>query len=53
MWEKVPTTWELLLQDLNLYAALFFFLASLGYLWGAALPWMYAPKHAPAHGAHL
>ena len=53
VWEKVPTTWELLLQDLNLYAALFFFLASLGYLWGAALPWMYAPKHAPAHGAHL
>jgi hypothetical protein len=45
VWEKAPTTSELVLQDLNLYAALFFFLASLGYLWAAALPWMYALQH--------
>lgn len=55
VWTKAPTIWQLVLQDLDLYAALFFFLASLGYLWAAALPWMYAlNKHTEnVNGIHL
>eukprot|EP01046_Picozoa_sp_COSAG06_P012937 COSAG06_NODE_773_length_12432_cov_14.300332_3_plen_550_part_00 len=44
VWESdgdAPSKMDLVLSSLDFYAACFFLLASLGYLWAAALPWMY------------